>query len=118
MVIVALHDHCPLPDLFDLLCWEELKQQVYLVEIEFFEGRLNQLFIGQILPDGFFVIRPKPAYRNQLICDLFPNTHIAKIIKTNLITACCSDLLQAILVPRLCGTMVSAYVATSDYVCS
>lgn len=32
--------------------------------------------------------------------------------------AYCLNLLPAILVPRLCVTMVSAYIATSAYVCS
>lgn len=78
VIEIPLNDHRPPSNSLDFLRGEQAEEQIDIFEVEFGQYALDDLFIGQILADGLFVIRPKSTGSYELVGYLFTNIHSHK----------------------------------------
>ena len=79
LAMVELNGQCrPASNSLDFLRGEQAEEQIDIFEVEFGQYALDDLFIGQILADGLFVIRPKSTGSYELVGYLFTNIHSHK----------------------------------------
>lgn len=78
IVKIPLNDHRPPPDSLDFLRGEHSEEQIDILEVEFGQYALDELFIGQILADGLFVIRSKSTGSDEFVSYLLTNVHSYK----------------------------------------